>query len=85
MFLPAYNQNQKKYDISRINLINQHIKPVNPIIPPVKQTKQVMEESSEGDIDLDYIIENKPKAKIVREFLSSKLSCIKNPDDLLFE
>lgn len=37
------------------------------------------------EIDLKYIIDNKPSVKIVREFLKYNLECIKDEGQELFE
>ncbi len=47
--------------------------------------KHVFDQSSEEEIDLQYIIDNKPKASIVREFMRMNLSCIKSEGEQLFE
>lgn len=39
----------------------------------------------EPEIDVAYIIKEKPSAKVVREFFSYNLSCIYDEDDRLFE
>ncbi len=51
--------------------------------PPKKMiTMDEMEDMEE--IDLEYIIENKPKAKVVREFMQYNLDSIISEEDLLF-
>jgi hypothetical protein len=43
------------------------------------------EESSEEEVNLKYIIDNKPKSKIVREFMKTNLQCIKSEGETLFD
>lgn len=50
---------------------------------PIKPIQVI--ESSEEEIDLDYIITKKPKTSIVREFLKINIETIKNIDDEIFE
>jgi hypothetical protein len=42
------------------------------------------EESSGETIDLSYIIREKPKAKVVRQFLRENLAAIQGDDEVLF-
>ena len=51
--------------------------------PPVKIN--LVEESSEEEIDIKMIITKKPKPKVVREFFRAALANIKSEDELLFD
>jgi len=57
-----------------------------PIVVPQATTPMpaTLEEANEV-VDLKYIIENKPKAKIVREYLKAQLASIKSEEDMIFE
>ena len=46
---------------------------------------EIVEDIEEPEIDVAYIIKEKPSAKVVREFFSYNLSCIYDEDDRLFE
>jgi hypothetical protein len=59
--------------------------PFNPKKEPPKEKIPMTMEEADIIVDLNYIIENKPKAKVVREFLRENLASIKSEDDLLFE
>ena len=52
---------------------------------PLEIPKSVFDDSSEEEIDLKYIIEEKPKTSIVRDFLRVQLSIIKNKDEEMFD
>jgi hypothetical protein len=43
------------------------------------------ESSSDEDVNIQYIINKKPKTSIVREFLRANICSIRSEDDLLFE
>lgn len=43
------------------------------------------EDEEPEEIDLKYIIKNKPKTAIVRDFLRANICSIENDDDLIFE
>lgn len=47
--------------------------------PPVLE-----ESSSEETIDLAYIVREKPKTKVVREFMRENLAAIQGDDEALF-
>jgi hypothetical protein len=44
-----------------------------------------LEEDQDIIVDLKYIIENKPKPKVVREFLRENLTSIRSEEDTLFD
>lgn len=53
---------------------------------PKEETTPMPVNLEEADIvvDLNYIISEKPKAKIVRDFLRENLASIKSEEDLIF-
>ena len=51
---------------------------------PQPKPEQVVDDLEEEEIDLDYIIDEKPKPKVVREFMKAQLETIKSEEDLLF-
>lgn len=53
------------------------------VAPPQKMVSMDELEDIE-EVDLEYIIENKPKAKVVREFMKYNLDSIISEEDLLF-
>lgn len=66
-----------------------------PIIQPSKAESKILENEEvtindvivddEEIVDLQYIVKNKPKTKIVREFMKYNLSLIKSEEDKIFE
>ena len=46
---------------------------------------EILGEEEEEIVDLNYIITERPKAKIVREFMKYNLSLIKSEEDMLFD
>jgi hypothetical protein len=53
--------------------------------PTHVQGKPIFQEPEEEEVDLNYIIENKPKASIVREFMRHNLCTIRSEGEQLFE
>jgi len=52
---------------------------------PMQAPPPVLEESSsEETIDLAYIVREKPKTKVVREFMRENLAAIQGDDEALF-
>lgn len=45
----------------------------------------VKNDEGKQTITLKYIIENKPKTKIIRKYMSEQIKAIKSPEELLFE
>lgn len=70
--LPSFgNQNIQKMPVKMVPI--QAI----PIVPDDDDDEEV--------VDLKYIIKNKPKTKIVREFMRYNLCQIKSEEDVLFD
>lgn len=68
--------NNKNKNIPQIANVQQQIPNVQ---QPIKIEKRINKKEEE-EIDIDYIIENCPKVKIVREFLKEQL--IEDDDEL---
>lgn len=57
-----------------------------PVKVPIQSVKEESEDESNDEvIDVAYIIKNKPKTKVVREFLKYNLAAIKDEGEELFE
>ncbi len=64
-----------------------------PVMAPPAMASKIAETTSmpaaleemDEKVDLKYIIENKPKAKIVREYLRANLASIRSEEDMIFE
>lgn len=50
----------------------------------VKDMEDVLDIQKEKEINIGYIIKEKPKPKIVREFLKQNLASIKSEEELMF-
>jgi len=45
----------------------------------------VSDETESEEVDLQYIIENKPPPKVVREFLRENICSIRSKEDIMFD
>lgn len=75
MFVNPIVSNLKKYiEVERKEQI---------LTNPLKE--QIIESEEEDKLTLDFIIKNKPKTKIVRQYFENKCNDVKDEDMLIFE
>ena len=88
---PNYKVPQSKFNIAQPQFHNR----MNPF-PNQEKSKQTQsnqtqsnvkknEKNTDEEIDLEYIVENKPKVNILREFMRANLKIIKSPEEILLE
>lgn len=54
------------------------------LIEDIKDMDDILDIQKEKEINIGYIIKEKPKPKIVREFLRQNLASIKSEEELMF-
>ena len=59
--------------------------PAEIFIPELPGNKKPLMEDSSEEIDLNYIIQERPKTKIIREFFRAHIENIKCDEEKMFE
>lgn len=89
--LPGLQRRSLPQESNSLSTQNKKIGPpgthvlANPALLPELQYKvQDDSDDSQDEITIKYIIDHKPRTKVVREFFRENLAAIKSEEDLLF-